>query len=171
MLDFGYYNMDCMQGMKEFPDNYFDLAIVDPPYGNGNENYDAKTQRYGGIFSRYFQDNKKDVKRTGGSWSAKYGKNINEWDVAPSEDYFAELFRVSKNQIIWGGITSIFHRQDVLSFGRNLLSVRVFQWQWLNMLGHHLMTMQKFSSLLHKVQKNLKGFIRLKSQLRCMNGF
>ena len=33
MLDFGYYNMDCMQGMKEFPDNYFDLAIVDPPYG------------------------------------------------------------------------------------------------------------------------------------------
>ena len=35
MLDFGYYNMDCMQGMKEFPDNYFDLAIVDPPYGDG----------------------------------------------------------------------------------------------------------------------------------------
>lgn len=35
MLDFGYYNMDCMQGMKEFPDNYFELAIVDPPYGDG----------------------------------------------------------------------------------------------------------------------------------------
>ena len=35
MLDFGYYNMDRMQGMKEFPDNYFDLAIVDPPYGDG----------------------------------------------------------------------------------------------------------------------------------------
>ena len=33
MLDFGFYNMDCMEGMKEFPDNYFDLAIVDPPYG------------------------------------------------------------------------------------------------------------------------------------------
>ena len=33
MLDFGYYNMDCLQGMKEFPDKYFDLAIVDPPYG------------------------------------------------------------------------------------------------------------------------------------------
>ena len=33
MLDFGYYNMDCMQGMKEFPDKYFDLAIVDPPFG------------------------------------------------------------------------------------------------------------------------------------------
>jgi len=35
MLDFGYYNMDCMQGMKEFPDKYFDLAIVDPPFGGG----------------------------------------------------------------------------------------------------------------------------------------
>lgn len=33
MLEHGYYNMDCMQGMKEFPDKYFDLAIVDPPYG------------------------------------------------------------------------------------------------------------------------------------------
>nr|DAG23594.1 MAG TPA: adenine specific DNA methyltransferase [Bacteriophage sp.] len=36
MLDFGYYNMDCMQGMKEFPDKYFDIAIVDPPYGKRN---------------------------------------------------------------------------------------------------------------------------------------
>ena len=33
MLDFGYYNMDCVDGMKQFPDKYFDLAIVDPPYG------------------------------------------------------------------------------------------------------------------------------------------
>ena len=32
-LDFGYYNMDCMAGMKLFPDKYFDVAIVDPPYG------------------------------------------------------------------------------------------------------------------------------------------
>lgn len=35
MLDFGFYNMDCMEGMKEFPDKYFDLAICDPPYGIG----------------------------------------------------------------------------------------------------------------------------------------
>ena len=33
MLDYGFYNMDCMEGMKQFPDKYFDLAIVDPPYG------------------------------------------------------------------------------------------------------------------------------------------
>ena len=35
MLDFGFYNMDCLEGMKQFPDKYFDLAIVDPPYGSG----------------------------------------------------------------------------------------------------------------------------------------
>lgn len=37
MLDFGYYNMDCMEGMKHFPDKYFDIAIVDPPYFSGPE--------------------------------------------------------------------------------------------------------------------------------------
>lgn len=35
MLEYGYYNMDCMKGMAEFPDKYFDLAVVDPPYGIG----------------------------------------------------------------------------------------------------------------------------------------
>lgn len=35
MIDFGFHNMDCMEGMKEFPDNYFDLAVCDPPYGDG----------------------------------------------------------------------------------------------------------------------------------------
>lgn len=43
------------------------------------------------------------VTRTGGSWSAKYGNTIRDWDIAPSEEYFRELFRVSQNQIIWGG--------------------------------------------------------------------
>lgn len=103
MLDFGYYNMDCVEGMKQFPDKYFDLAIVDPPYGNGSDDYDAKSQRFGGWFDKYFHDGNKKIDRTGGGYSAKYGKNINEWDVAPSKDYFTELFRVSKNQIIWGG--------------------------------------------------------------------
>ena len=83
MLDFGYYNMDCMQGMKEFPDKYFDLAIVDPPYGigeNGDKNHTrcklAKVKNY----------------------KAFSGNDIEP----PSKEYFDELFRVSKNQIIWG---------------------------------------------------------------------
>ena len=39
MLEFGYYNMDCIKGMREFPDKFFDLAIVDPPYGGGVERW------------------------------------------------------------------------------------------------------------------------------------
>ncbi len=83
MLDFGYYNMDCMQGMKEFPDKYFDLAIVDPPYGigeNGSKNY-----------TRSKLAKAKNYKAFAGMDRTK-----------PSENYFTELFRVSKNQIIWG---------------------------------------------------------------------
>ena len=57
--------MDCMDGMKQWPDKYFDLAIVDPPYGIGIANWDTKEHK-------------------------------------PTEEYFKELFRVSKNQIIWG---------------------------------------------------------------------
>jgi site-specific DNA-methyltransferase (adenine-specific) len=76
MLDFGYYNLDCMVGMKEFPDKYFDLAIVDPPYGiNIQES---------GRLGRY---------NTNSIWDSK----------TPDNTYFRELFRVSKNQIIWGG--------------------------------------------------------------------
>lgn len=43
------------------------------------------------------------AERTGGTWAAKYGKKIIAWDVAPGEEYFEQLFRVSRNQIIWGG--------------------------------------------------------------------
>lgn len=80
---FGYYNLDCMEGMKLFPDKYFDLAIVDPPYFSGPE------QR--GYYGR-------SVSPIG--VSRLYGK-LDVWKV-PGEDYFRELFRVSKEQIIWG---------------------------------------------------------------------
>lgn len=62
MLDFGYYNMDCMQGMKEFPDNYFDLAIVDPPYGGGGSAFASGT-RFGERFARY--NHKCEIRREG----------------------------------------------------------------------------------------------------------
>ena len=43
------------------------------------------------------------VARTGGTWASKFGKKIIKWDTAPKQEYFDELFRVSRNQIIWGG--------------------------------------------------------------------
>ena len=90
MLDFGFYNMDCMEGMKQFPDNYFDLAVVDPPYGIG-------------VMSMNYT--KSGAVRTHGYSAAKrrdYRKQ-SEWDIKPSKVYFDELFRVSKRQIVWGG--------------------------------------------------------------------
>ena len=67
------YNMDCMEAMKDIPDKYFELAIVDPPYGIG---------RFG---SRVCKESK-----------------INKWDIKPTDEYFRELFRVSDKQIVWG---------------------------------------------------------------------
>lgn len=82
--------MDCMQGMKEFPDKYFDLAIIDPPYG--------RKEHGGRNRSGYVRQ------KNGSKIFVKDGQYENrKWDnEPPSEDYFNELMRVSKNQIIFG---------------------------------------------------------------------
>ena len=72
MLDFGFYNMDCMEGMKEFPDKYFELAIVDPPYRDEKNNAPTKDMR----------------KKT------KNG-NMKSFGEKPNTQYFNELIRVS----------------------------------------------------------------------------
>lgn len=71
------YNADCMEALKGYPDKYFDLAVVDPPYGI--EKAFSATSRI-----------------------AKYGQMKTVNDTKPTEEYFRQLFRVSKNQIIWG---------------------------------------------------------------------
>lgn len=48
MLQPGFYNMDCMEGMKEFPDKFFDLAVVDPPYGDASASTSGSLQGGGG---------------------------------------------------------------------------------------------------------------------------
>ena len=81
------YNIDCMQGMKEFPDKYFALAIVDVPYG----------------IDVFNQNHMKDNKRYGNALAAPRTYKYKQWDKqAPPPEYFSELMRVSKNQIIWG---------------------------------------------------------------------
>lgn len=71
------YNVDCMEYMKTLPDKAFDLAVVDPPYGI--EKGFSATSRI-----------------------AKYGQMASVNDQKPTQEYFEELFRVSKNQIIFG---------------------------------------------------------------------
>lgn len=171
------YNQDCLEYMRTLPDNFFDLLIADPPYGDGlhaesgggkgwftKYNQKAPESEYNkgrsasqwnkyltgetqtgseehrnlrGRFDRYNSDapettgsqkrqidhlhssqrgqekerrkadNEKPVCRIGGDgggWkNSTYGRKIIEWDVAPSDEMFAEMFRVSRNQIIWGG--------------------------------------------------------------------
>jgi site-specific DNA-methyltransferase (adenine-specific) len=73
------HNVDCLPFMKQFEDNHFDLAIVDPPYGIGMD---------------------------GGNVGYKGFNNFEKkgWDKSiPEQKYFEELFRISKNQIVWGG--------------------------------------------------------------------
>ena len=73
-------NEDNMELMARYPDNYFDLAIVDPPYGINANNHAGKEEN---------------------GWN-QYKKT--DWDnETPSIEYWKELFRVSKNQIVWGG--------------------------------------------------------------------
>jgi site-specific DNA-methyltransferase (adenine-specific) len=73
-------NEDNMELMARYPNKYFDLAIVDPPYGIGVN------------------------KMTLGNGKKKIYRGKNDWDLnIPNAEYFSELFRISKNQIVWGG--------------------------------------------------------------------
>ena len=101
MLDFGFYNMDCMEGMKQFPDKYFDLAIVDPPYGiNVGHMMHGSFGTVVGESNRPY-GGKKNGKSSRVAVSKKY--HLFNDSVTPGKDYFDELRRVSKAQIIWGG--------------------------------------------------------------------
>lgn len=144
------YNMDCVEYMRTLPDNHFDIAICDPPYGDaesGNFHLGGAvwrtvrplqaadcdfTEATDGIATRSHKlpppiNNKPTgIHTQGGTWATKYrhpsitlmeadsaairgGVQTDsklqriDWDVAPPQEFFDELFRVSKNQIIWGG--------------------------------------------------------------------
>lgn len=99
-------NTDCMDVMAHLDDNAFDLAIVDPPYGLGN------------------------ALVAGGTWSKKYQEKGAEWDIVPDKNYFNELFRVSKNYIVWGGNYYNQHLQPSRCF---------ICWIKPNMVGMHTM--------------------------------
>jgi site-specific DNA-methyltransferase (adenine-specific) len=99
------YHIDCMRYMSEFPDKWFELAIVDPPYGI---NVNKMSMGSGcGILKQKSTVKKLNNSRLKGSGKLK-DRIINQmscdWDLyPPTAAYFEELFRVSRNQIIWGG--------------------------------------------------------------------
>lgn len=134
-----FYNMDCMVGMKQFPDKFFELAIVDPPYGiceSGNKNYSRSKLAESKDYKGYIGFDK----------------------TPPDQSYFEELFRVSKNQIIFGanhfisripydsscwivwdkenGLTDFADCE--LAWTSFKTAVRKFKYRWSGMLQEHM---------------------------------
>tara|TARA_R110002167_G_scaffold284737_1_gene489839 strand:- start:15380 stop:16123 length:744 start_codon:yes stop_codon:yes gene_type:complete len=130
-------NIDCLHYMKQCEDKQFDLAIVDPPYGIS---INKQSQGKGGGVAKKIEYTKKD------------------WDSAiPSADYFAELKRVSKNQIVWGGNYFVEHLENSpcwvvwdkvngatdfadceLAWTSFKTSVRKIEWKWAGMLQQNM---------------------------------
>jgi site-specific DNA-methyltransferase (adenine-specific) len=122
------FNEDCIEGMKRYPDKYFDLAVVDPPYGN--------------VDAIGLMDNKKKGTQKSKRSNYKLFENI-----APEDKYYIELERVSKNQIVWGGNFLglcggvIVWQKNGTAFGEAEVaicsthkSVKVFEYTWNGML-------------------------------------
>ena len=131
----GLYNADCMEAMKEFPDNFFDLAIVDPPYGGGfTEGGGCK-----GWFSKYHQnventdiggverqgitrsdcERKTEITRTGGTWASKYAKKFLRGTLPRNRSILrnCSVFHATR---LYGAVTiSCFLRQGVLLYGES----------------------------------------------------
>ena len=153
------YNMDCLAAMREMPDNAFDLAVVDPIYGEVTGNgyttskWDGKEHHIGKCAAN----------------EIAYHRAI--WDMPKTPpEYFAELFRVSKNQIIWGGnffVESLPSSQGwivwdkqrpagvsfsdcELAFTSFNVGLRIFRYMWNGMLQQN---MKQKEQKIHPTQK------------------
>lgn len=122
MLDFGFYNLDCMEGMKDFPDNFFELAIVDPPYGDASENRGGVEQVRAAV--QQVQESTSNqrtvgnqtahgVIRIGGTWARKYRKKLFRGTLPQIKRILMSFF-VSHVTRLSGGATILIYRpQDV----------------------------------------------------------
>ena len=157
MIEF--YNKDCVQAMKEYPDKYFDLAIVDPVYGDVTS---------GGYMTHNVGQ------RIGTGKANQKGYHAGLWQQEKTgKDYFDELFRVSKNQVIWGGnyfIDNLYPSQcwiiwdkqhpEGLSFADAELAwtsfdkaTRIFRFMWNGMLQGDMANKE---DRIHPTQKPVK---------------
>jgi site-specific DNA-methyltransferase (adenine-specific) len=144
------FNEDCMTVMARYPDKFFDLAIVDPPYGMIKNTYGSGSK---GIKANF------DCHK----------HNHREWDIKPSIQYTKELQRVSKNQIIWGAnhfisivpfdssCWLVWDKDNTGDFADCELAwtsfntaVRKFTWRWNGMLQQN---MKQKEERIHPTQK------------------
>jgi len=145
------FNTDCLGAMKSYPDNYFELAIVDPPYGIG-------------------EDGSKNHTRAKLAVAKNYKSFSGQDKEPPSHKYFEELIRISKNQIIWGANHFISRipfdspcwivwdkingESDFadceLAYTSFKTSVRKLEWKWAGMLQQN---MKDKENRIHPTQK------------------
>lgn len=157
-----FINADCMDYLKDFPDNYFDIAIVDPIYGEVT----------GGGYTTKNHDKQIHHIGTGAANQKAYHRALWQQPKTPPE-YFKELFRVSKNQIIWGAnffVESLPSSQgwvvwdkqhpDGLTFSDCELAftsfnvgLRIFRFMWNGMLQGD---MKNKENRIHPTQKPVK---------------
>lgn len=148
------HNIDCMEYMRDLPDNAFDLAIVDPPYGIG-----ADRKNDGPNSISHAKSAKAKINRyMGAKWD----------DEIPSQSYFDELARVSKRQIIWGGnyfglsggflywhkhVTIPSYSQGELAWLSWLTKVDYYSLAWNGMIQHDMTNKEH---RIHPTQKPVK---------------
>ena len=152
------YNEDCLQALKAMADKQFDLAIVDPPYGIGA----SADSRVGGSYIVNLGGVKKKV--------AAKAYTPKDWDFSkPTIEYWNELRRVSKNQIVWGGNYFASNLEDTscwlvwnkrngdnnnadceLAWTSFKTAVRMFDWKWNGMLQQN---MKNKEDRIHPTQK------------------
>lgn len=153
------HNGDCLEAMKLMKDNQFDLAIVDPPYGinmdGGKIGFNGKMKRSGTT----------NLSIKGKTYTKK------DWDKKPpSKEYFNQLFRISKNQIIWGNNYfgfkggAIFWDKDngesnfsdgEIAYQSFTKSIRKFKWRWHGFFQEQ-MDLQNREIKIHPTQKPVK---------------
>lgn len=163
------YNLDCMEYMRGLDDNAFDLAIVDPPYGLGEAGKRSGTRCSKTGAAKFWGS-----KNTRGAAIKSTPFESKDWDNEPPPvEYFKELKRVSKNQIIWGAnhFIDIINESspcwivwDKLNEGSNFAdcelaytsfktAVRKFQFRWSGMLQGDMRNKEK---RIHPTQKPVK---------------
>ncbi len=131
-------NEDNLKLMARYPNKYFDLAIVDPPYGIAHKSLNGN----GKLKNRAF------------------AKLDTSWDITPSPDYFNELFRVSKHQIIWGGnYFTLPPSRGVLIWDKqqHWSNFSAFEYAWTSFNSPAKIYKERFNKQLNKIHPTQKS--------------
>lgn len=183
---------DCMEYMRTLPDNAFDLAVVDPPYGDGNFQAppsSSNESRWGGWFSRYkrpleqvrcevrpIQTSRADCGLSRDVFNDIPGitppkiKQLYHTRrgfggiLLPTKSISKSCFELVVIRLFGAVITSLCRQLDVFLFGVNYQYLRNSVWQCANMLGLHSMPMQNGLSVHRRVKRRTQDFIRHKSR-------